>query len=135
AMRCCAANPLNCITQQRFSLGWCYQTRSAIRVITYIISVIFAALRGILRSLATVLLQCWHLFNPQDIRSAEIMMKIQKSNPVRHQIMLALSSGMGTEAFPRPDTHEEFQAIVRRLKENQKSLEAKLIIGGFTVSR
>jgi hypothetical protein len=44
-----------------------------------------------------------------------------------------LASGLGTEAFPRADTHEEVQALVRRLQQEGKTLEAKIVISGFTL--
>jgi hypothetical protein len=62
-------------------------------------------------------------------------MKVEDTHAVRHQIKLILSSGVGTEAFPRPDTHDDFQNIIRRLQDHRTNLEAKVIIGGFTVSK
>jgi hypothetical protein len=52
----------------------------------------------------------------------------------RDQIRSLLSAGLGTEAFPRADTHEQVQDIVGRLQEQGKDLPAKLIIGGFLLS-
>ena len=52
----------------------------------------------------------------------------------RGQIRSLLSSGLGTEAYPRPDTHEQVQELVRRLQEASKDLPTKLILGGFTLS-
>lgn len=51
----------------------------------------------------------------------------------RGHIRNRLAGGLGTEAFPRADTHEEVQQVVRRLQESDKSLDAKLVIGGFTL--
>ncbi len=36
---------------------------------------------------------------------------------VRVEIQSLLSSGMGTEVYPRADTHEQVQELVRRLQE------------------
>lgn len=52
----------------------------------------------------------------------------------RQQITVLLQGGLGTEAFPRADTHEQVQAIVRKLQEAGKDLKSKLIIGGFTIA-
>jgi hypothetical protein len=52
----------------------------------------------------------------------------------RDQIRGVLSSGLGTEAFPRGDTHEQVQWIVQRLRNGKKDLATKLVIGGFTLS-
>ena len=62
-------------------------------------------------------------------------MGTQGSNAVRHEIRMILSSGVGTEAFPRADTHEAMQDIIQRLREHGGSLEAKIVIGGFTISK
>jgi hypothetical protein len=43
-----------------------------------------------------------------------------------------LADGLGTEAFPRADSHDEVQAIVARLRAAGDDLRAKLVISGFT---
>jgi hypothetical protein len=53
---------------------------------------------------------------------------------IRARIKDLLSSGLGTEAFPRGDSHEQVQEIVRRLQDGKKDLETKLVIGGFTLA-
>ena len=52
----------------------------------------------------------------------------------RGQIRSLLSSGLGTEVYPRADTHEQVQEMVRRLQEASKDLPTKLIVSGFTLS-
>jgi hypothetical protein len=44
-----------------------------------------------------------------------------------------LAAGLETEAYPRADTHEEVQDLVKRLREGPGDLSAKLVIGGFTL--
>ena len=51
----------------------------------------------------------------------------------REQIRALLAGGLGTEAYPRADTHEQVQEFVRRLQEGGKDLAAKLVISGFTL--
>ncbi len=51
----------------------------------------------------------------------------------RRQIWSMLSSGLDTEVFPRADTHEEVQAVVKRLQLEGTDLELKLKIAGFTL--
>jgi hypothetical protein len=51
----------------------------------------------------------------------------------REQIKSLLADGLGTEAFPRADTHEEVQSVVRRLREAD-DLTAKLVVSGFTLT-
>lgn len=52
----------------------------------------------------------------------------------RRQIRLLLSSGLGTQVYPRADTHEQVQELVRQLQEDGTDLEAKLVISGFALS-
>jgi hypothetical protein len=52
----------------------------------------------------------------------------------RGQIRSLLSSGLGTEVYPRADTHEQTQDIVRRLREESQDLPTKLIVSGFTLN-
>ena len=52
----------------------------------------------------------------------------------RTQIRSLLSGGLGTEVYPRADTHEQVQQLVRRLQEESKDLPTKLIVAGFTLS-
>jgi hypothetical protein len=52
----------------------------------------------------------------------------------RDEIRSLLSAGLGTEAFPRADTHELVQEIVGRLQTEGKDLSAKLIVSGFLLS-
>ena len=52
----------------------------------------------------------------------------------RGRIKELISGGLGTEAFPRADSHEQVRVIVRRLHEGGKSLESKLVIAGVTLS-
>ena len=52
----------------------------------------------------------------------------------REQIKMLLSGGLGTEAFPRADTHEQVQKIVRKLQTGGQDLRTKLVIAGFTLS-
>jgi hypothetical protein len=51
----------------------------------------------------------------------------------REAIRSMLDGGLVTEVFPRADTHEEVLAITRRLQQEGATLEAKLVIGGFTL--
>jgi hypothetical protein len=50
----------------------------------------------------------------------------------RDEIRGLLAGGLKTEVFPRADTLDEFQAIVAKTR--GASLEAKLVIGGFTLT-
>jgi hypothetical protein len=52
----------------------------------------------------------------------------------RGQIRSLLSGGLGTEVYPRADTHEEVQELVRRLQEGGKDLPTQLVVAGFTLS-
>ncbi len=52
----------------------------------------------------------------------------------RRQIWSLLSSGLETEVFPRADTHEDVQAIVKRLQTEGWDLQSKLAIAGFTLT-
>jgi hypothetical protein len=52
----------------------------------------------------------------------------------RGHIRAQLSSGLGTEVYPRADTHEQVQDLIRRLREESKDLPTKLIVSGFTLS-
>src|SRR5262245_48842243 len=51
----------------------------------------------------------------------------------RESIRSMLQNGLATEVFPRADTHEEVMDITRRLRREGTTLEAKLVIGGFTL--
>lgn len=51
----------------------------------------------------------------------------------REQIKSLLAGGLGTEAFPRADTHDEVQSVVKRLREAD-DLKAKLVVSGFTLT-
>ncbi len=51
----------------------------------------------------------------------------------REEIRELLSSGLGTEAFPRADTHEQVQAIVNRMQREGRDLDSKLVIAGVTL--
>lgn len=53
---------------------------------------------------------------------------------VRKEIWSMLGGGLPTEVLPRADTHEQVLAIVQRLREDERGLAGKLIIGGFTLS-
>lgn len=55
-------------------------------------------------------------------------------NAKREQIRALLSSGLGTEAFPRGDTHEQVLKIVHKLQSENKDLRTKLVVAGFTIS-
>jgi hypothetical protein len=50
----------------------------------------------------------------------------------REEIRGLLAGGLKTEVFPRADSLDEFQAIVAKTR--GASLEAKLVIGGFTLT-
>jgi hypothetical protein len=63
------------------------------------------------------------------------MIKLEDDIAVRRQIKTMLTSGVGTEAFPRPEDHENVQDIIRRLQTYRDNLEAKIVIGGFTLSQ
>lgn len=52
----------------------------------------------------------------------------------RAEIRSLLSGGLGTEVYPRADTHEQVQEIVGRLQERGKDLPSKLIVSGFLLS-
>jgi hypothetical protein len=64
----------------------------------------------------------------------EQVMKIEDNNTVRRQIVTMLASGLGTEAFPRPNTNEDTQEIIRALQKCGRSLEDKIVISGFTLA-
>lgn len=51
----------------------------------------------------------------------------------REHIIELLSSGLGTEVYPRADTHEQVQAIVKRLQVEGRDLKGKLVIAGFSI--
>jgi len=53
---------------------------------------------------------------------------------LRAQIQARLEGGLQTEAQPRSDTHEKIQEVINRLQTSDQSLDAKLIIGGFTLT-
>lgn len=50
------------------------------------------------------------------------------------RIRSLLAGGLGTEAFPRADTHEQVQEVVQRLRRQGDTLDARLVIGGFTLT-
>jgi hypothetical protein len=50
----------------------------------------------------------------------------------RERIRALLAGGLITEFMPRGDSHEAIQAIVARLQ-GAADLEARLVIGGFTL--
>jgi hypothetical protein len=52
----------------------------------------------------------------------------------RRRIWAMLSSGLYTEVHPRADSHEQVQALVRRLRTEGRDLEAKLVIAGVTLA-
>ena len=52
---------------------------------------------------------------------------------LRREIETKLRAGLETEAMPRADSHERVQEIIARLRASDGSLEAKLVIGGFTL--
>ena len=52
---------------------------------------------------------------------------------VRDEIRTILQDGLHTEAYPRADTHEQVQDIIRRLRASDGSLKSKLVIGGVTL--
>jgi hypothetical protein len=57
-----------------------------------------------------------------------------EADATRERIIALLSSGLDTEAFPRADSHEQVQAIVRRLLEGPENLETKLVVAGLTLA-
>jgi hypothetical protein len=52
---------------------------------------------------------------------------------VRDEIRTKLQHGLQTEAYPRAETHEQVQDIIRRLRTSDGTLKSKLVIGGFTL--
>lgn len=52
----------------------------------------------------------------------------------RQHIAALLQEGLGTEAFPRADTHEQVQTIIKKLQLAGNDLKSKLIIAGFTIA-
>ena len=50
----------------------------------------------------------------------------------RQEIAALLSSGLTTEVFPRPDTHEAVQMIIARLRGADGDFKSKLVIAGFS---
>lgn len=52
---------------------------------------------------------------------------------VRARIADLLRGGLKTEVFPRADDSASTQAILQRLRDSDRSLEARLVIGGFTL--
>jgi metal-dependent hydrolase (beta-lactamase superfamily II) len=52
----------------------------------------------------------------------------------REAIKGLLAGGLKTEVYPRADTHEQVQEIVARLRAADGDLEARLVIGGFTLT-
>lgn len=57
----------------------------------------------------------------------------QALDAIREDIVARLSGGLRTEVFPRADDHAQVQAIIARLRASDGSLEARLVIGGFTL--
>jgi hypothetical protein len=52
---------------------------------------------------------------------------------VLEQMRTMLAGGLKTEVFPRADSNEEVAQIIGRLRAAGNDLEAKLVIGGFTL--
>ncbi len=52
----------------------------------------------------------------------------------RGEIQSLLSGGLGTEAYPRADTHEQVQEIVSRLQQEGKDLPSKLVVSGLLLT-
>jgi hypothetical protein len=52
----------------------------------------------------------------------------------REEIRSLLAGGLKTEVYPRADTHDDIQAIIGRVRAAGAALEAKLVIGGFTLA-
>lgn len=50
----------------------------------------------------------------------------------RKEIRTLLAGGLGTEVFPRADTHEQVQEFVRRLQERQ-DITSKLVVSGMAL--
>lgn len=50
----------------------------------------------------------------------------------RGEIRSLLANGLGTEVYPRADTHEEVQELVGRLQ-THRHLESRLVIAGFSL--
>jgi hypothetical protein len=61
-------------------------------------------------------------------------MNANKDDATREEIRSLLAGGLGTEAYPRADTHEQVQELVKRLQEEGTDLPAKLVIAGFLLS-
>ena len=53
---------------------------------------------------------------------------------IRKEIAARLNGGLQTEAMPRADTSEAVQEVITRLQDSDGSLEAKLVIAGFTLT-
>lgn len=60
-------------------------------------------------------------------------MTTTKEQQQLEQMRALLSGGLKTEAFPRADTHEKVMEVIGRLRGAGDDLEAKLVIGGFTL--
>ncbi|MFN0218600.1 MAG: hypothetical protein ACKVP4_07290 [Hyphomicrobium sp.] len=56
-----------------------------------------------------------------------------KDDAERKEIERLLSNGLKTEVQPRADTSEQTQEIIARLRASDKSLESRLVIGGWTL--
>jgi hypothetical protein len=59
--------------------------------------------------------------------------KVLSDEQLRDEVRSLLESGLKTEVFPRADTNEAVQSIVNRLRSADGDLQAKLVIGGFTL--
>lgn len=52
---------------------------------------------------------------------------------LRSEIANMLSGDIEAEVFPRCDTSESVDMVVRRLREEANGLESKLVVAGFTL--
>lgn len=60
------------------------------------------------------------------------MTQAPNDDEVREDIAAMLRGGLQTEVWPRAETSEQVNAIVKRLQIEGSTLEAKLVIAGFT---
>ena len=58
---------------------------------------------------------------------------MSEDDVVRSKAKALLSDGLKTDVYPRADDHDQFQNILKQLQESDGSLEARLVIGGFTL--
>lgn len=52
---------------------------------------------------------------------------------IRSEIEELLKGGLETEVYPRGDSQEQVQEMIKRLQQSDGSLTSKLVIGGFTL--